>query len=122
METTISRTGDFAAPLTERRRRSRVDGETLGWLLPAEPRLTMHLPDDEAAWEVRIYNVSRLGVGFLSTEALELGSDHRLRIGRGPARRARLIRVVACRESEPGVYAVGAEFIDSPVRELARAG
>ena len=110
------------APLVERRRRSRVSGETLGWILPAQPRLALHLPDEEQSWEVRLYNVSRLGVGFSSTEALPLGSEHRLRIGRGPARRARLIRVVACRESEQGIYAIGAEFIDSPARDLARAG
>lgn len=82
----------------------------------------MHLPDDEEAWEVRVYNVSRLGVGFISTAALELGGEHRLRIGLGPSKRSRLIRVVACREAEPGTYAVGGEFVDTPGRELLRAG
>ena len=28
----------------------------------------MHLPDDEEAWEVRVYSISRFGVGFTSTE------------------------------------------------------
>ena len=82
----------------------------------------MHLPDDEEAWEVRVYNVSRFGVGFASTEALPLGSEHRLRIGRGPSKRSRLIRIIACRQSEVGTFAVGAEFVDMPARELSRAG
>jgi hypothetical protein len=122
METTLTPQGDHSAPLTERRRRSRLTGETLGWILPAQPRLAMHLPDDEQAWEVRVYDVSRLGVGFTSTEAFALGTEHRLRIGRGPTKRSRSIRIVACRESEAGIYAIGAEFLDMPVRELSRAG
>ncbi len=112
----------MSAPSTDRRRRSRVAGETLGWILPAEPRLTLNLPDEEESWEVLVFNVSRLGIGFNSTEAFELGAEHRIRIGRGPARRARMIRIVACRESEPGLYSIGAEFIDSPAKDLARAG
>ena len=107
---------------SERRRRNRLPGETLGWILPAQPRLAMHMPAEEEAWEVRVCNVSRLGAGFISTEALELGAEYRLRIGRGPIKRSRLIRVVACRESEPGVYSVGAEFMDNPARDLAQAG
>jgi hypothetical protein len=112
----------YGAPLTERRRRSRLPGETLGWLLPAQPRLSMLMPDEEQGWEVRVFNISRLGVGFISTEPLELGAEHRLRIGRGPMKRSRLIRIVACRQSESGTYAVGSEFVDSPARDLARAG
>jgi hypothetical protein len=107
---------------SDRRRRSRLASETLAWLLPAEPRLALHLPDEEESWEVRVFNVSRLGIGFSSTEAIDLGTEHRIRIGRGPARRARLIRIVACRQSEPGIFAIGAEFIDSPAKDLARAG
>jgi hypothetical protein len=110
------------APLSERRRRDRVAGETEGWILPAQPRMAMHLPEEEEAWEVRIYNVSRLGVGFTSTDAFELGSEHRLRIGRGPMKRSRLIRVVACRQDADGTYAVGAEFSDTPAKEILRAG
>jgi hypothetical protein len=110
------------APLKERRRRNRLPGEILGWILPAQPRLAMHMPAEEEGWEVRIYDVSRLGAGFTSTEPLELGGQHRLRIGRGPIKRARLIRIVACRQSEAGTYAVGAEFVDTPARTLAKAG
>jgi len=109
-------------PLKERRRRNRLPGETLGWILPATPRLAMHMPAEEEGWEVRVYNVSRLGAGFISTQQLEIGAQHRLRIGRGPIKRSRLIRVVACREFEAGTFAVGAEFADAPARELAKAG
>jgi hypothetical protein len=121
MATTLQMTDD-SAPLTERRRRSRLNGETLGWILPSVPRLAMHLPTEEEAWEVRVYNVSRFGAGFTSTEPMELGSEHRLRIGRGPIKRARLIRVVACRQTDNSSFAVGAEFVDNPARDLARAG
>jgi hypothetical protein len=117
----VSRYGTESAPLTERRRRIRVPGETLGWILPAQPRLAMHMPDDEEAWEVRVSNISRLGAGFISTEPLNPGGEFRLRIGRGPIKRSRLIRIVACREFEAGTFAVGAEFVDTPARDLAKA-
>ena len=96
----------------ERRRRSRVAGETQGWILPAVPHLAKHTPADDEAWEVRIHDVSRLGVGFISTAPMRVGEEHRLRIGRGPMKRARVIRVVACRQAENGAYVVGAEFAD----------
>src|SRR3954468_1571944 len=105
----------------DRRRRERVAGETQGWILPATPRLPAHLPDDEEAWEVRIHNVSRIGVGFTSTAEMRVGDEHRLRISRGPMKRARLIRVMACRQCEDGTYTVGAEFVDSGGKTLARA-
>jgi hypothetical protein len=108
--------------LNDRRRRSRLAGETLGWLLPPNPRMTMHLPDDDEGWEVLVYDISRFGVGFDSTEPLEVGEQVRLRIGRGPIKRSRLIRVVVCRQSEDGTWNIGAEFIDSPARDIARAG
>ncbi|HSV13044.1 MAG TPA: PilZ domain-containing protein [Tepidisphaeraceae bacterium] len=106
----------------ERRRRERVAGETQGWILSAMPQLPAHLPDgDDEAWEVRIHNVSRIGVGFASTAAMRIGDEHRIRIGRGPMKRARLIRVVACRQGDDGTYTVGAEFVDHPSKTLARA-
>jgi hypothetical protein len=82
----------------------------------------MHLPSEDEAWEVRVYNLSRFGVGFYSTEPLQLGSEHRLRIGRGPMSRARLIRVVVCREAQKNSFSVGAEFVDISTRGLSRAG
>jgi hypothetical protein len=107
---------------TDRRRRERVSSETQGWLLPPVARLPKHVPDEEEAWEVRIHDLSRLGVGFTSTQSLSVGDEHRLRIGRGPMRRARLIRVVACRQTDNEVFVVGAEFVDSGTKTLARAG
>ena len=87
------------------------------------------LPDDEAGWEVRVHDVSRLGVGFTTTEPLSPGERRRVRIGRGPASRARGVRVVVCRRCDDGSYLVGAEFTDAtvidhghPARRLARAG
>jgi hypothetical protein len=97
----------------ERRRRNRVAGDTQGWILPAVPKLAKHTPADDEAWEVRIHDVSRLGVGFTSTEPMRVGEEHRLRIGRGPMKRARVIRVVACRQGQTGAYSVGAEFVDT---------
>ena len=82
----------------------------------------MHMPAEEEGWEVRVCDVSRFGAGFISTEPLELGAEYRLRIGLGPIKRARLIRVVACRQSDASTFAVGAEFADTPARDLARAG
>ena len=97
-------------------------GETLGWVLPVKQRYALHLPSEDEGWEVRVYNVSRLGVGFYSTDPLQPGSEHRLRIGRGPMSRARLIRVVVCRSADKSSFSVGAEFVDISTRGLSRAG
>jgi hypothetical protein len=130
--------GGPAASLTataERRRRPRLVGETVGWLLPAVVPVSVDgrsLPDDHdldaVGWEVRVHDVSRLGVGFTTTEPLASGDRRRLLIGRGPAGRARAVRVVCCRrDAAGGVYHVGAEFADAaahgrPARRLAKAG
>ncbi len=106
----------------DRRRRNRVSGEAQGWILPASRKLAKHTPTDEEAWEVRIHDVSRFGVGFSSTEPMHLGDEHRLRIGRGPMKRARLIRIVACRRADSASYTVGAEFIDTANRPFSKAG
>ena len=119
-------------PTTERRRRPRLVGETLGWLLPQVVPVAVDgrsLPDEEVGWEVRVHDVSRLGVGFTTTDPLALGSRHRLVIGRSPVTRARAIRVVICRRDDEGLFHIGAEFADAgtigpdqPARQLARAG
>src|SRR5882762_9803897 len=90
-----------------RRRRNRLNALTQGWILPALRRLAKHLPTDEESWEVRVRNVSRFGVGFESTDRFRVGEEHRLRIGRGPMKRARIIRIVACRELSKGTFSVG---------------
>ena len=118
-------------PIVERRRRPRLAGETTGWLLPAATPVGgldgRSLPDDEVGWEVRVHDVSRLGVGFTTTEPLAPGDRRRLRIGRGPAGGARPVKVVVCRRADDGTFHVGAEFADAaahdrPARRLARAG
>ena len=119
-------------PITERRRRPRLVGQTLGWLLPRVVPASVDgrsLPDEEVGWEVRVHDVSRLGVGFSTTERLAPGDRCRLRIGRGPVTRARAITVVVCRQDSGGLFHVGAEFAsagtihpDQPARRLARAG
>ena len=120
MATTLTQnTGN--APVTERRRRSRLTGETLGWILTPKQRLAMHLPDEDENWEVRIHDVSRLGVGFCTTEPLALASQHRLRIGRGPIRRARTVRIIFCRKLDKNSFSIGAEFVDASTRRLSRA-
>ena len=60
----------------ERRRRPRLGGETAGWVLPEVVPVAVDgwsLPDEEFGWEVRVHDVSRLGVGFVTTEPLAVG-------------------------------------------------
>ena len=127
--------GEARAATSDRRRRPRLVGETAGWLLPAVVPVAVDgrsLPDEEIGWEVRVHDVSRLGVGFTTTERLVPGDRRRVRIGRGPVARARTVRIVSCRRSNitaDGTYDVGAEFTDAlsishnrPARQLARAG
>jgi len=62
-------------------------------------------------WEVRIQDVSRYGVGFISCDKLDVGQLCRIRIGRGPLELSRIIRVVRCDLCIGGVYSIGAEFV-----------
>jgi len=115
METSNNLTG-------ERRRRNRLSSETQAWIVSASQDLLPHQVDEQDAWEVRVTNLSRLGVGFMTTQQMCAGDQHRLRIGRGPMTRSRLIRVVVCRQGTEGDYAIGAEFVDHPAHTLSRAG
>jgi hypothetical protein len=108
--------------IKNRRRRNRLYAEIPGWILPTICRLANHAPSEDEGWEVRIHNVSRFGIGFVSTERLRIGEEQRIRIGRGPMNRSRMFRVVACRESDNETYIIGGEFIDSANRPVARAG
>lgn len=90
----------------ERRRRVRVHSATQGWLIP-------DLHEESEPWEVRVSDISRHGVGFESTEKMQLGEQCRIRIGRGPMRLARRIRIVNCRAGSEGHYVIGGEFITS---------
>ena len=89
---------------TDRRRRPRVDGATQAWIFR----------DDQAGndpWEVRVVNVSRHGVGFESSEKMRDGEECRIRIGRGPLKLARRIRVVRCRPGHENIFNIGGEFL-----------
>jgi hypothetical protein len=111
-----------SANSTERRRRARIHSATQGWLIPedalraAAAAAAADARDGAEAgtgepWEVRVNDISRHGVGFESTERMDRGLVCRIRIGRGPMRLARQIRVVDCRPGPDGHYLIGGEFV-----------
>ena len=98
----------------ERRRRERISTSAPGWLIPNSDH------GNTEPWEVRVNNISRLGVGFESSSRLVIGEIVRIRIGRGPMHLARRMRVVSCRPSPQGTYILGGEFIeDAPTSRKA---
>lgn len=101
----------------ERRRRARIQSATQGWLIP-EDALPATTGDGEP-WEIRVNDISRDGVGFESTERMNRGALCRIRIGRGPMRLARRIRVVDCRPGPDGHYVIGGEFVHVPTTTAA---
>ena len=93
-----------AMELEERRRRPRLESRTNGWVFLGD--------DDHApAKEVVVLDVSRLGVGFACHVPVEINSICRVRIGFGPKRLARRMRIVNCRCNESGTYTIGGEFV-----------
>jgi len=89
---------------SDRRRRARIPGKTNGWVLLGEDE---HAP----AREITILDISRLGVGFRHDSPMEIGSICRVRVGFGPKRLARRLKVVNCRaEPSTGRYIIGGEF------------
>lgn len=87
------------------RRANRVDHETLGLLMSA---------DDDAysdTLEVKVFDVSHLGVGFESPVPLPVHGQYRIRIGAGPLCLESRLRVVTCRQRGDSVFRVGAEFV-----------
>jgi hypothetical protein len=93
-----------ASEQSDRRRRSRLNGVAEGWIVPDDGNFS-------DPWEVRVHDVSRHGVGFESAERITDGEVVRLRIGRGPIKLAKRIRIVRCNEGEGGLYRIGGEFI-----------
>jgi hypothetical protein len=90
--------------INDRRRRPRLLSRTTGWVFLGD--------DDHApAREILVVDVSRLGVGFLSETKLEEGFICRIRIGFGPRRLARRLKVANSRPNEDGTFTVGGEFI-----------
>jgi len=61
-------------------------------------------------WEVIIRDVSRHGVGFSSGVPLEIGEMCLIRIGMGPMKLAKRMRVVNCETRQDRTYAIGGEF------------
>jgi len=88
---------------SDRRRRARIPGKTNGWMFEGDGE---HAP----AREVTILDVSRLGVGFRYDAPMEIGSICRVRVGFGPKRLARRLRVTNCRQDPSGRYVIGGEF------------
>jgi hypothetical protein len=89
----------------ERRRRPRMESRTNGWIFLGD--------DDHApAKEIVVMDLSRLGVGFACPVGLEINSICRIRIGFGPKRLARRVKIVQCRCNESGTFTIGAEFVD----------
>ncbi len=90
--------------IDDRRRRPRLLSRTTGWVFLGD--------DDHApAREILVVDVSRLGVGFISETQLEQGFVCRIRIGFGPRRLARRLKVSNCRANENGTFLVGGEFV-----------
>jgi hypothetical protein len=94
---------DKQTMVEDRRRRQRLSTRTNGWVF---------LGDDDYApsREVIVTDVSRLGAGFICDTQLSEGAICRLRMGFGPRRLARRLRINHCREVENG-FALGGEFV-----------
>ena len=90
--------------MNDRRRRPRLLSRTTGWVFLGD--------DDHApAREIMVVDVSRMGVGFISETQLEIGFVCRIRIGFGPRRLARRLKVCNCRANEDGTFQIGGEFV-----------
>lgn len=89
---------------SDRRRRLRMASSAAGYLL------TDDAEDNAEPWEVRVHDVSRDGVGFVTSEQMKPGDMCRIRIGHGPMRLARLMRVISCQPEGQNHFRVGAQF------------
>ena len=90
--------------LNDRRRRPRLLSRTTGWVFLGD--------DDHApAREILVADVSRLGVGFVSETQMEPGFVCRIRIGFGPRRLARRLKISNCRQNDDGTFVIGGEFV-----------
>jgi hypothetical protein len=89
---------------SDRRLRQRMTSTAIGYLVN-EDAICKTDP-----WEVRIHDVSRHGVGFVTSEQMSPGAICHIRIGHGPMRLARRMRVVSCKSESQNIFRVGAEF------------
>jgi hypothetical protein len=93
-----------ALEIGDRRRRPRLLSRTTGWVFLGD--------DDHApAREILVLDVSRLGVGFISETQFNLDFICRIRIGFGPQRLARRMKVTNCRSNDDGTFTVGGQFV-----------
>lgn len=99
----VSHVSHLQIAADERRRRTRLPADTIGWVL-FEGRT-------QATWEVRVVDVTRNGVGFSSFEPMALGEICKVRVGRGPIELAKMMRVVHCTLAEGGCYTIGGAFV-----------
>lgn len=88
----------------DRRRRARIETRTVGWLFPSDD-------PHERAQAVIITDISKLGVGFIYASELKSGQICKVRVGLGPRRLARRIRIASSRTNPDGTFTVGGEFI-----------
>jgi hypothetical protein len=95
---------NVAEDINDRRRRPRLLSRTTGWVFLGD--------DDHApAREIMVLDVSRLGVGFVSETQMEIGFVCRIRVGFGPRRLARRLKISNCRANNDGTFAIGGEFV-----------
>jgi hypothetical protein len=95
---------NVAEDINDRRRRPRLLSRTTGWVFLGD--------DDHApAREILVVDISRLGVGFVSETQMEIGFVCRIRVGFGPRRLARRLKISNCRPNNDGTFAIGGEFI-----------
>jgi hypothetical protein len=92
---------------TDRRRRQRMCSTALGYLVGDDYELSATRVEP---WEVRVHDVSRHGIGFITSEKMQPGAMCRIRIGHGPMRLARRMRVINCAPEGQNHFRVGAEF------------
>lgn len=93
----------------DRRRRERLASAAIGYIVRDTDNFDAQPTLDEP-WEVRIHDVSRDGVGFITSEKMSPGDTCRIRIGHGPMRLARKMRVVSCLAEDHNHYRIGATF------------
>jgi hypothetical protein len=94
----------FVGEIDDRRRRPRLLSRTTGWVFLGD--------DDHApAREILVVDVSRFGAGFISETQLDKGFVCRIRIGFGPRRLAKRLKVTNCRKNEDGTFTLGGEFV-----------
>jgi len=88
----------------DRRRRARIESRIVGWLFPSDD-------PHERSQAVIITDLSKLGVGFIYPTELSPGTICKVRVGLGPRRLARRLRIASCRGNDDGTFIIGGEFI-----------